>query len=315
MNFFDNFKFGYRGFINMKIEFIRNFIKLNEYKNFSELAKSLAISQSTLSHQISQIEKHIGDIKLINRTTRTFELTGEGHIFLLSAIKIIELYDSCIQEIKRYTEDKAEEVLFKITASTLPGSHILPKFIANFRNENPNVKFEITINNSQKSIELLLNHEADFAAVGSFMDRSQTEFDTVKIGEEKLVFICSPNLELISSGNLSVSIDDLLKLPYISREKGSGTRDILEQQFKDHDRLNVSLEINDNDSIISAVSGSNNIAILSEIIAMKAQDAGLITILTVKEYPTIAKRDIFLIKKKGQVLSKMKQKFWDNLET
>ena len=79
--------------------------------------------------------------------------------------------------------------------------------------------------------------------------------------------------------------------------------------------MNFSLEINDNDSIISAVSESDNIAILSEIIAIKAQDAGLIKILEIKEYADIAKRDIFLIKKKGQMLSKLKQKFWEYLET
>ncbi|MHA1488656.1 MAG: hypothetical protein ACTSRI_03255 [Promethearchaeota archaeon] len=42
-----------------------------------------------------------------------------------------------------------------MTASTYPGSHILPKFIANFREKNPNVNFKILINNSQESIILL----------------------------------------------------------------------------------------------------------------------------------------------------------------
>ena len=299
----------------MKIEFIRNFIKLNDFKNFSDLARALEISQSTLSHQISQIEKELGDITLINRTTRKFELTAEGQIFLKSAVNIINFYDSCIKEVRRSYENRTQEVLIIITASTLPGSHILPKYIANFRNENPNVKFEIKINNSEKSIEFLLKDEADFAAVGSFMGYNPTDFDSVTIGEERLVFICSPNLELIKSGDLLVDLNDIIKYPFINRERGSGTRDILEQQFKDYNQLKFSLEINDNDSIISAVSESNNIAILSETIALKAQDAGLIKILTIKNYPPIAKRDIFLIKKKGAVISKLKQKFWDYLET
>ncbi len=299
----------------MKIEYIRNFIKLYEYHNFSELAKALEISQSTLSHQIAQIEKQLGDIKLIHRTTRKFELTEEGKIFLDSAKKIIDLFDGCVQEIKRFSEDKKQEVVIKITASTLPGSQILPKYIANFRNENPTVKFKIIINNSQKSINLLMDSKSDFAAIGSFMDYTREDFDYIKIGEEKLVFISSPNHELISSAEPPINVNNLLKFPYINREKGSGTRDIIEQQFNLYNRLNFSFEINDNDSIISAVSGSNNIAILSETIAMKAQDAGLIKILKIKEFPYVAKRDIFLIKNKGQILSKLKQKFWKYFET
>jgi DNA-binding transcriptional LysR family regulator len=299
----------------MNIDFLRNFIKLYEYKNFSELAKALNISQSTLSHQISQIEKQLGEIKLINRTTRSFELTEEGNIFLDFTRKIIDLYDSCLHEIKLNYENKTEAANINITASTLPGSHILPKFLANFKNENPNVNFKIGINNSLRSINNLIDEEADFAAIGSFMDKDQVDFDIIKIGEENLVFICSPNHALIKSGKKSFNSSELIKFPFISREKGSGTRDIIEQQFNQYKKLNISLEINDNDSIISAVSESNNIAIISEIIAKKAQDAGLIKILEIEDYSVIANRDIFLIKKKGRNLSNLKQKFWDYLQS
>jgi len=299
----------------MKIDFIRNFIKLYQKKNFSELAKELNISQSTLSHQISQIEKEIGDITLINRTTRTFELTDEGKIFLEHAKKIIELYDSSLRKINIYRENKIGEVEIKITASTLPGSHILPKYIANFRNENQGVQFKILINNSLKSINLLLTNEADFAAIGSFMGYNSEDFDYVKIGEEELVFICSPHHDLLKRGKASFSFNEILQYPLVSREKGSGTLNVIKAQFAPYDQLKINLEINDNDSIISAVSESNNLAIMSETIALKAQDAGLIKIIDVKEYPTIAKREIFLIKQKGQKMGKLKQKFWDYLES
>ena len=299
----------------MKIEFIKNFIKLNKFKNFSKLAKNLEISQSTLSHQISQIEKQLGDIKLIERTTRSFRLTEEGEIFLGFAEKIIDLYDSCIYEIKRHKEDKTEEVVIKITASTLPGSHIIPKFITDFKSKNPTVNFKIMINNSLKSINKLIEADVDFAAIGSFMDKEQDMFDSIKIGEENLVFMCSPNHDLLVDGNGTVDLSNLLKYPFINREEGSGTRNIVIQQFDRYDELNMNLEINDNDSIISAVSGSNNIAILSEIIAKKARDAGLIEILQIEGYPIIAKRDIYLIKKKGQELSEMKQQFWNYLKS
>ncbi|GAH85631.1 unnamed protein product, partial [marine sediment metagenome] len=77
--------------------------------------------------------------------------------------------------------------------------------------------------------------------------------------------------------------------------------------------LDMKLEINDNDSIISAVSGSNYIAILSELIAKKAEDARLIKILDVLEYSVIAKRDIFMIKLKDKKLRNLKKKFWEYL--
>ncbi|MFW9818372.1 MAG: LysR family transcriptional regulator, partial [Candidatus Thorarchaeota archaeon] len=121
----------------MNIEYLRNFIKLTQYESFSKLARELPISQSTLSHQISQLEKEFGDVVLINRTTKMFELTKAGRVLLEYAQKIIEIYDICISEISKFS-DKREEII-TISASTIPGSHILPKYIADFRNNNPNL--------------------------------------------------------------------------------------------------------------------------------------------------------------------------------
>ncbi|MFW9990334.1 MAG: LysR substrate-binding domain-containing protein, partial [Candidatus Odinarchaeota archaeon] len=274
----------------MKIEFLRNFIKLNRYKNFSKLAHILSISQSTLSHQISQLEKELNEI-LIDRTTKKFKITEQGKILLIYAEKIVNLFDSCKQELSEHDKKQVEDII--ITASTYPGSHILPQFIANFKNDHPNVNFKILINNSQKSIELISEEMADFAGIGSFMKYNKGDFDYIKIGEDKLIFICSPNHNLMKKGNPSINFNELVKYPFIWREKGSGTRDIIEQQFPQYKHLNLKLEINDNDSIISAVSGSNYISIISELIAKKAEDAGLIKTLKIQEFPVIAKREIY----------------------
>ncbi|TFG00809.1 MAG: LysR family transcriptional regulator [Promethearchaeota archaeon] len=296
----------------MNIEFLRNFISLTKYQSFSELSKDLSISQSTLSHQISQLEKELGGITLIDRSTRKFDITQEGKIFLDYAEKIINLYDSCIQELSKYSKQQIEDIT--ITASTLPGSHILPKYIANFRNEHPNVNFKILINNSQNAIDSLKKGISDFAGIGSFMEEKQDNFDIIKIGEDNLVFICNPNHKLLKSGKDLVNFDDLIKYPFIIREKGSGTRKIIEQLFPRYKQLNITLEMNDNDSIISAVSESDNISILSEIIVKKAEDAGLIKILEVKDYPNIAKRDVFFIKLKDKIIKRLKKRFWEYLE-
>jgi len=280
----------------LQIEFLRNFIKLNRYKNFSKLANILSISQSTLSHQIIQLEKEL-NIKLIDRTTKKFEITEQGKILLDYAVKIVNLLDSCKQELSEQNKNHIEDII--ITASTYPGAHILPQFIANFRNEHQNVNFKILINNSQKSIDLISEEMADFAGIGSFMKCNKESFDYIKIREDKLIFICSPNHDLIKKGNNLINFNKLTKFPFIWREKGSGTRGIIKQQFPQYKQLNLKLEINDNDSIISAVSGSNYISILSELIAKKAEDAGLIKTLKIKEFPIIAKREIYFIKIKN----------------
>ena len=295
----------------MNIEYLRNFIKLTQYKSFSKLAKELVISQSTLSHQISNIEKDFAGVVLIERTTKSFELTKPGKLLLNYAKQIVNLFDECKSEVSQFKEDFIEDII--ISASTLPGSHILPKYLTDFRNKNPNVNFKIVISNSKKSLENLNNKLADFAGVGSFIGYNENEFDSIIIGEDKLKFICSPNHQLIKGRVDTVDFKDLIKFPFVWREKGSGMRNTFKKQFPKYKKLKIELEINSNDSIISTVTESNYISIMSEIIADKAEAAGLIKSLKINDYPLIAERSIYFVKLKDKKLSTLKKKFWTEL--
>ncbi|MHA2035384.1 MAG: LysR substrate-binding domain-containing protein [Promethearchaeota archaeon] len=295
----------------MNIEYLRNFILLTQFKSFSRLARELPLSQSTLSHQISQLEKDFGGIVLIDRSTKKFELTKAGALLLKHATQIIDIYDSSKIEISKFKDQIMEDII--ISASTIPGSHILPRYIAEFRSTNSNVNFKIIINNSQKSIENLKNGMAHFAGIGSFMNYNEQDFDYIKIGEEEIKFICSPNHELIKDSML-VDFQELKKYPFVWREKGSGMRETFKQQFSDYKLLDIELEINNNDSIISTVSDSNYISIMSDKIISNAESAGLIKSFEIKDYPLIAKRPLHFVKLKNKALSELKMKFWDEIK-
>jgi len=295
----------------MNIENLRNFIKLAHYKSFSELARDLPIAQSTLSHQISQLEKDFG-VVLINRSTKKFEITEAGTILLDYAQKIINLFDMCLKDLSKYSDIKFEDII--ISASTTPGSYILPRDIADFRDKNPNVNFKVKINNSLKSIENIVKGLADFAGIGSFINYSKDNFDIIKIGEDQLKFICSPNHKLLENGKNIINFTDLVKYPFLWREKGSGMRNAFEHQFPDYRKLKIKLEMNDNDSIISAVSESSYISIMSEMMAGNAEKAGLIKSLEIKGYSEIVKRTLFFIKSKDKELSELKTNFWDYIK-
>ncbi len=300
----------------MNIEYLRNFVKLAKYKSFSELARDLPISQSTLSHQTSQLERYFfgddSDIVLINRSTKKFEITEAGTVFLDHAQRIIDLFDACVKELSKFSDFRYENII--ISASTTPGSQILPRDIAEYRDNNPNVSFKVKINNSRKSIENIVKNLADFAGIGGFLKYSKDDFDFIKIGEDELKFICSPNHKLLKNTNGLVEFTDLIKFPFVWREKGSGMRNAFKRQFPDYKRLKIKLEMNDNDSIISAVSESNYISIMSEMMAVNAEKAGLIKIIEIRGSPQIVKRDLFFIKSKNKVLSELKNGFWEYIK-
>jgi DNA-binding transcriptional LysR family regulator len=257
------------------------------------------------------LEKDFG-VVLINRSTKKFEITEAGKILLDYSQKIIGLFDACVKDLLKYSDVKFENII--ISASTTPGSHILPKDIAAFRDKNQNVNFKVEINNSRRSIENIVKGLADFAGIGSFINYSKDNFDIIKIGEDQLKFICSPNHELLENTRSLVDFADLVKYPFVWREEGSGMRNAFEHQFPNYKRLKIKLEMNDNDSIISAVSESNYISIMSEMVAINAEKAGLIKILEIKGFTHIVKRDLFFIKSREKELSELKNSFWEYIK-
>jgi DNA-binding transcriptional LysR family regulator len=119
---------------------------------------------------------------------------------------------------------------------------------------------------------------------------------------------------LLENTRSLVDFADLVKYPFVWREEGSGMRNAFEHQFPNYKRLKIKLEMNDNDSIISAVSESNYISIMSEMVAINAEKAGLIKILEIKGFIHIVKRDLFFIKSREKELSELKNSFWEYIK-
>jgi LysR family hydrogen peroxide-inducible transcriptional activator len=84
----------------MELQQIRYVIAVAQYRSFTKAADSLAISASTLSEQVRRVEEELG-VQLFNRTTRHFELTIAGHVFLNHASQIMADYTALREAVRR----------------------------------------------------------------------------------------------------------------------------------------------------------------------------------------------------------------------
>jgi len=293
--------------LSLRIDFLRHFIFLAENKSFSNVADKISITQSALSQQIEHLEKYF-NCNLIYRSTRTFKLTKQGEILLKYSKNIVSLFDKSHKEISNLNKELVG--IISISASTIPGNHVLPKFIADFKNKYANVTISIWIKNSKQSLIDLKNKHVEFAAIGSFMNEDQENFDYFPIFSENLVFVCALDHDLIRKKKGKVLFDDLIKYSFISREIGSGTRQFTTENLERYGELNQILEMASNESIISAVYKSDNISIISELSAKKAEDANLIKILNISDIPPLY-RELFFVKRKSITLNKLSQRFWN----
>ena len=296
----------------MKIEYFENFIKICELGSFSAAAKILHKSQGAISQQISLLEKEFGGVKLFKRSLKGVQITSEGNVLLKTSRRIIDELTKTKNEINEI--QKTVKGTLRISASTIPGEHVLPKYFIQFKTKHPSVNFEIISADSYKSMLNLENETVDLAASGSKFEFSMNldKFEFLQLVEEELVVIVPIDHDL--SKKPTIQLNDLLKYPYITREESSGTRreteKLFEEEKMDFNSLNIYLELASTESIITAVSEGIGTSIISSIAANKAVKAGLVKAIKLKTKKT-PKRYIYLMRKKADKHSVFLENFWE----
>ena len=127
-------RYGRKGMVYMKLEYIKAVLALSRYKSFGEAAENEFSTQSSLSKQIISVEKELG-IKLIHRATKrdSVRLTHEGEIFVKHAAKMIDEYNALLDELKKEKDFGRQEIHLGFSVK----SHISPDFLVKFQYEYP----------------------------------------------------------------------------------------------------------------------------------------------------------------------------------
>lgn len=249
----------------MNFEHLRVFYTVAREKSFSKTAKILHMSQPNISLQIRQLEENL-NAKLFSRTTRKVELTQAGEILFQSAEKILTIIHQSKKDITLLS-DSTHGVL-NIGASITIGEHVLPQVLGSFKKEYPNVQIALEINNSEQVIERLVNEEIQVGIVQSMI--TYPKFLQRPFFEDELIIIAPKDFSMPDwkEQKNSLSIEDLFSLPLILREAGSGTRQVIDEQLTkkkiDSRKLKVILELDNTQSIKSAVEAGIGISIISK---------------------------------------------------
>ncbi len=126
-------KFGlYEGRLRMNIENIQCFISLAECLNFTRAAEREHITQTTMSHKVSVLEKELG-VKLLYRDTKQVFLTNAGTRFYSQAKEIIKMYHQTVEEIQNVQKDSQSELKIGIG---IYEHALLSKFMNSFMEKN-----------------------------------------------------------------------------------------------------------------------------------------------------------------------------------
>ncbi|WP_051271417.1 LysR family transcriptional regulator [Shimazuella kribbensis] len=201
------------------------FVMVVKHKSFSRAAEELNLTQPAVSQYIRSLENSIGT-KLLDRTNKYVRLNKAGEIVFHYAKEILGLYTQMQCLVDDQTNKASGPI--SIGASYTFGEYILPHIIARLQKIYPAINPSITINNSKEIMDLVTNHQLDIGIIEGPFKGSRLATET--IAEDSMFIVASPDHHLIKKKS-EITISELEEETWIVREKGSGTRDAIDNFF------------------------------------------------------------------------------------
>lgn len=124
----------------MELRHLRYFLALAERLNFTQAAAQVHVTQSTLSHQIQQLEDELGQ-PLFDRSARRVTLTAAGELFLPRAIKALAEIDSGIALVN--TPQRTLEGQLRVGTTPTLNMQVVPRCVALFSRAHPSMRVMI----------------------------------------------------------------------------------------------------------------------------------------------------------------------------
>ena len=142
----------------MELRQLKYFVKAAELLNFSEAAKALYVTQSTLSQQIRQLEQEMG-VQLFQRNSHMVMLTESGQELLPLAQHTLHSADSCQERMNDLQQLLVGTLNIGVTFTFSP---MLTETLLAFMKRYPKVRLNIYYKPMEELMEMLEKHEVDF---------------------------------------------------------------------------------------------------------------------------------------------------------
>jgi len=169
--------------------------------NITNAAEKLHIAQPPLSHQLKMLEDELG-VKLIERTTRKFQITDAGKMLYRRCDQMLELMNTTINELRDLNEGL--EGTLHIGAISSCADTILRFIVRDFNLKYPKINFDIRETRTEDIIELLKSGVIDIGIIRS--PYNLEIFESILLPNEPMVAAaCSEHLQDISSQSIGLA--------------------------------------------------------------------------------------------------------------
>ena len=280
------------------------FCAVVERKSFSQAAERLGVTQPAVSLQIRSLEERLGQ-RLLDRSGRRVEPTEAGLRLYRGAQRLLALEQQLVEDVAGEAEGDLRGQL-TIGAATGPGATAVPVLLCEFQRENPEVRVELTISDTQHVVEAVATRELELGVVGATPRHRSVAYEP--FFRDEVVLVCPPGHAFAGQ---TIGIDDLKSEQLIVMQEGAGVRQVIEEELRKRGKrlrdLDVHLELGLQESVKSAVEAGFGVTFISRSAVEAELAAG--TLATARVRGLEPARQISLVRASGRVATRIAEAF------
>lgn len=285
----------------INIHLLKIFHAVARSGSFSRAASELAISQPSVSIQVGELERQFG-VELFEPAGKSVRLTEAGRVCFDYAGRILALLDEAQRAMDEVKGLRRGRLL--VGATQTPGTYILPGLLGRLKGEYPRLEVTLRIGEPRKIQEMVQRQELDVAVTGWRV--SLPDLEAIAIAADELVLVTAPTHRL--AGVADVAVSDLSGESFIMRERGSGSREIVDDALhRAGVYITPTLELEGVDAVKQAVAANLGISMLSRYAIDLEVASGRLCVVPVRGFSV--KRTIWLVRHRDRQLSRAAQAF------
>jgi DNA-binding transcriptional LysR family regulator len=240
--------------MNYTLNQLRIFLSIAQNESITKAAEELHLTQPAVSIQLKNFQQQF-DIPLTEVIHKKLYITDFGREIAEAAENILNEVYAINYKTMAYKGQLAGRLKISVVST---GKYIIPYFLSDFMKMNKGVEISLDVTNRSKVLESLNNNEIDFALTSTEPGlNGVVEFEIMEN------YLCLVANSSFTDTEEEVMIEDLLKLPMIYRELGSGTRMVMEQ-FLSTNVLQVAkkIQLTSNEAVKQAILAGLGLSIM-----------------------------------------------------
>lgn len=229
--------------------------------SFTKAAEALHMTQPAVTFQVRQLEEYF-NTRLFDRTHNKVNLTPAGNKVYEFADRIFDLYDEMENSVRELTGEISGALT--IGASTTIAEYMLPTLLGQFKAKYPDINIRLKVSNTEGIVSMVEHNVIDLGVVEASVSNKNLIVEVCH--DDQLVVVSPPGHELAKKSG-PVTPEIIKAYPFICREEGSGTREVIMDYLHDNNinqaEMNFCLELGSPEALKGAVEANMGISILS----------------------------------------------------